>query len=158
MISLLRPFTDLDLPLIVGLISHAPQEQPEPERPQRSWLIEGIILALIPASAYLWALYYEVGFRKYFHIPYGLISLNPTTVLASSLPAFFMVSLPVMLVLFVVFFAMNTPDTRYRPIIAMIIIILSMRPILLYSGREPLIRVVTAVCWCPKVIIGILTN
>jgi hypothetical protein len=75
-----------------------------PEPSQRSWLTEGILIALIPASAYLWALYYEVGFCEYFHIPYGLISLNPTTVLASSLPAFFILSLPVILLLFVVFF------------------------------------------------------
>ena len=75
-----------------------------PESSQRSWLTEGIMIALILASAYLWALYYEVGFCEYFHIPYGLISMSPTTVSASSLPAFFYLSLLVIFLLFVVFF------------------------------------------------------
>jgi hypothetical protein len=74
-----------------------------PESSQRSWLTEGIMIALIPASAYLWALYYEVGFYEYFHIPYGLISLNPTTVLASSLPVFFILSFLLILLLVGVF-------------------------------------------------------
>jgi hypothetical protein len=64
----------------------------------RSWITDGIILALIPASAYLWALSYEMGFCRFFDIPFDLISLNTTVVLAASVPTLFIFS-----ILFLVF-------------------------------------------------------
>ncbi len=57
----------------------------ETERqPVRSWITDGIIIALATATAYLWTLFYEIGFCDYFNIPYYFISLNTTTVLATS--------------------------------------------------------------------------
>jgi hypothetical protein len=43
-----------------------------------------IIISLTTLIAYLWALYYEVGFFEYFSLPYYLISLNPSIVLATN--------------------------------------------------------------------------
>jgi hypothetical protein len=46
----------------------------------RSWITDGMIIALITASAYFWALRYETGWYEYFKIPSQLISLNLTNV------------------------------------------------------------------------------
>jgi hypothetical protein len=50
----------------------------------KSWITEGMIIALIPVTAYLWTLFYEIGFCDYFHIRYYFISLTPAIVLATS--------------------------------------------------------------------------
>jgi hypothetical protein len=50
----------------------------------RSWITEGIFIALITASAYFWALRYEEGWYQHFQIPLHLISLNLTNVLSVS--------------------------------------------------------------------------
>jgi hypothetical protein len=68
----------------------------------RSGLTEAILLALIPASAYLWAFYYELGFCTYFHISSEMISLNTTVVLVSSRPIFLIMSLVLFSLLFLV--------------------------------------------------------
>jgi hypothetical protein len=47
----------------------------------RSWITDGIIIAGLTATAYLWTLFYEVGFCGYFSIPYYFISLSPVNVL-----------------------------------------------------------------------------
>jgi hypothetical protein len=59
----------------------------------RSWITDGIILALIPASAYLWAFLYEMGFCQRFDIPFDLISLNTTVVLAAFVPTIIIISI-----------------------------------------------------------------
>lgn len=48
----------------------------------RSWITEGIILAGIPATAYVWALLYEMAYSQYFFIPWYFISLSSVNVLA----------------------------------------------------------------------------
>jgi len=48
----------------------------------RSWISDGIMIAVMTATAYIWALAYEVGFCNYFYIPFSFISLNPITILA----------------------------------------------------------------------------
>jgi hypothetical protein len=60
-----------------------------------------ILVALIPASAYIWALHYEMGFCRYFNIPFELISLNSTIVLAASRWTLIMISLIFSMYLFV---------------------------------------------------------
>jgi hypothetical protein len=46
-----------------------------------SWLSGGILIALVTATAYLWAFSYETGFCNYFRITFYLISLSLTTIL-----------------------------------------------------------------------------
>ena len=55
-----------------------------PQLSVRSWLTDAIIIALLTFVAYLMALYYEVGFCKYFEILYYFVSIDTTTLLSSS--------------------------------------------------------------------------
>jgi hypothetical protein len=57
------------------------------QKPEKPWLLDAAFV--VPLSifiGYFWALALTVGEYVYFNIPYNFISLNPTTVLASSAP------------------------------------------------------------------------
>jgi hypothetical protein len=48
------------------------------------WLTETIIIAMVTALAYFSSILYEVGYFRYFSIPYYFISLNPTIVFSTN--------------------------------------------------------------------------
>jgi hypothetical protein len=56
------------------------------QQPARSWMTDGIIIAVATATGYLWALFYEIGFSGYFYIPYHFISISPVSVLSTPVP------------------------------------------------------------------------
>jgi hypothetical protein len=55
----------------------------------RSWITDGIIIGGMTVGAYFWTLFNEAGFFSYFDIPYGYISITPTSVLSISWVMFF---------------------------------------------------------------------
>ena len=60
------------------------EAEPQPVQPVRSWITERILIALITATAYFWALRYELGWSEHFSIHFQIISLNPISILAFS--------------------------------------------------------------------------
>ena len=69
--------------------------------------------------AYLWALFYEEGFLKYFSIPYYFISLNPSTVLSTNASLFIAFG-----VLFAIgFIIIKLPEKYYLKVAVILFII-----------------------------------
>ena len=108
----------------------------------RSRITEGILIALIPASAYLWALHYEMGFCNYFYIPYELISLSSTIVLAASSPPFLILSF-LFFILVVILLIARIPH-RYLSIILVVAGFANITFLLLYSIKRNWVDILVA--------------
>jgi hypothetical protein len=121
----------------------------ETERqPVRSWITEGIFIALITASAYFWAFRYEVGWCEHFQMPFYLISLNMTSILAISGPLIYFFAVPLLVIVLIaqIMALIRTPFNRFSyeypalSYVLMTIIWLIVASSILISGREQLHR------------------
>lgn len=61
-----------------------PQREAERQQSVGLWVTDAIVISSATIIAYLWALFYEVGFFSYFSLPYYLISLNLSTVVVTT--------------------------------------------------------------------------
>jgi hypothetical protein len=60
---------------------HGTAEPAEQITPKKSWITEGIVIAVTPLVAYMLTFGYEAGFASVYRIPISLISLDLTNVL-----------------------------------------------------------------------------
>jgi hypothetical protein len=78
----------------------------------RSWITDGIIIALIPAVAYFFTFANEAGFCAAFRIPLRFISLNTVSAFLASIP--FLVAIASIFLLFVMPAIIGRLDLKIR--------------------------------------------
>jgi magnesium-transporting ATPase (P-type) len=98
-----------------------------------------LIIAVITATAYFWALWYELGNCNYFRISPSFVSLSSTSVLFTSTP--FIIGIITLLLVWLILnqihsFAIKTPKRMFFMIMSAIILVLFCLILLFYIDKE----------------------